>query len=65
MNSDLQDAYGFELTTNHLLKYMKIITPYTQISKYPKIEREINLILSNALDSGEIITCIKTQVKDC
>jgi len=63
MNSDLQDAYGFELKTNHLLKYMKIVTPYTQISKYPKIEREINLILSNTLDSGEIITCIKNSGK--
>ena len=63
MNSNLKDVYGFELMTNHLLKYMKVVTPYIHISKYPKIEREINFILSNSIDSGEIVTYIKKSGK--
>ena len=63
MNSNNQDVYGFELMTNYLLKYMKIVTPYNQISKYPTIEREINLILPNTLDAGKIITSIENSGK--
>ena len=63
MNSDIQDAYGFELMTDHLLKYMKGVTLYTPISKFPKIERELNFLLTNNLDSGEIMTCIKNSGK--
>jgi len=63
INSDIQEVYGFELITDHLLKYMKENTLYTPVSKYPKIERELNFILSNTLDSGEIMTCIKNSGK--
>ena len=34
-------------------------TLYPPVSKYPKIERELNFILSNTLDSAEIMTYIK------
>ena len=38
---------------------MKKIKLYTPVSKYPKIERELNFILPNTLNSGEILTLIK------
>ena len=63
MNSDLKDTYGFELMTDSLLKYLKMVTLYTPVSKYPKIERELNFILSNTLDSAEIMTYIKNLGK--
>jgi phenylalanyl-tRNA synthetase beta chain len=60
---DLWEVFGFELLTNPLLNQMEKITQYTPVSKYPKIERELNFILPNTLDSGEIITLIKKSGK--
>ncbi len=63
MDMDIRGIFGFELLTNSLLNQMEIITQYTPVSKYPKIERELNFILPNALDSGEIMTLIKNSGK--
>ena len=63
MNSNIQEVYGFELMLDHLLKNMKKIKLYTPVSKYPKIERELNFILPNTLNSGEILTLIKNSGK--
>ena len=63
MNSNIQEVYGFELMLDHILKNMKEIKLYTPVSIYPKIERELNFILPNTLNSGEILTLIKNSGK--
>jgi len=58
---EADDSYGFELNLQLLIEMVdnNIATlRYQPISVYPTIERDINLVLSNEIESGKIVQAI-------
>jgi phenylalanyl-tRNA synthetase beta chain len=63
VTKDIYDVLGFELCTKPFMDCLDKINQYKPISKFPKMEREINFVTKNSLDSGKISTLIKNSGK--
>ena len=57
------EVFGFELFTKYLLKSLNVKKKFNPISKFPKVERELNFVVANTLDTGEISSVIKKTGK--
>jgi len=60
---DAKEVFGFELFTKYLLKSLNKKKKFNPISKFPKIERELNFVVSNTLDTDKISSIIKKSGK--
>ncbi len=59
MNLDIEDkVYGFVLDTDKLLNILDQPVYYREIAKYPTIERDLNFVLDEAVNAGDIINKI-------
>ena len=61
--TDSEEVFGFELIAKHLINSLNHKKKFFPISKYPKIERELNFVVANTLDSDEISSMIKKTGK--
>ncbi len=57
-----QEVVLFELTLNHLIR--KTPKPYTKISKYPQIRRDLSFLVDDAVSAMQIETLVRSTIKD-
>ena len=57
------DIFGFELYAKPLIEILNRSVYFSTITKFPKIEREVNFVVKKTLDSEEIINLIKKSGK--
>ncbi len=55
------EVFGFELDVDTLLDLLTETTFYKQISKFPKVERDLNFVIDESVNSGEIVDIIQSM----
>jgi len=58
MNLDLENAFGFEIILNPILKMMGRKKQYNPIATFPKIQRDLNLVMQKSQEVGPIVNLI-------
>jgi phenylalanyl-tRNA synthetase beta chain len=52
------DVYSFILNTEKLLDILKKIVQFKEIAKYPTIERDLNFVIKEEINAGDIVSNI-------
>jgi len=70
VNSDLEkklqldvdnDIFGFQIDVDSLLELLDEPTIYKQISKYPSVTRDLNFVINESIQAGEIQNKVRTM----
>ena len=63
-NYDLpENVYVAEIALDKLVKYAKIERKYTEVPKYPAVERDIAMVIDEKVEVGEIEKAIQRKAK--
>lgn len=55
------DVFGFQIDTDALLELLNEPVLYKNISKYPTVERDLNFVIDESINAGEIVDKILSR----